>query len=794
MVYRLSWLAAIAAIALALTRLQLLLQPSEVGLPWPSVMIAAVVLGGVLTWAATTYRVRPLAILAINAVAFALAAIRLAAPNTTAFGVLPTTATAPALSEELGFALELIRFGSAPVVPVRGLVVVIALAFWGFGAAISYGFAIKRPTLPMLLPVALYLQFATIDRAAEGLGWPLAFVAVISLTLAAVRIDERRASTGRLRTARNNVVPRTRFANPLAFGTTIIVSAITAATLINAVLPPGGLVNWRSRAGIGTGISGGVSYNLFVSTVQSDLLTLSEEPVFIAKVNDGVDPTDLFWTLITLEEYDGTNWFPGSLPTHRPDTRSWERADHSYQGVVQVVDQVVRIETLRQNYLPTLASAADLESEDQLLSQTFRIRDDAALRFDALTSQGLQYQIRSNVPSDTFASLASVDGGFSPMFQAASEDGQFAGQPDAPTRPRLRPENISVFLDLPGDLDERIPIKADEVARNGATDFERALLLEQFYRDSGEFVYSVDIDPGHSATALADWLFEPESPNFRTGYCEQFSTGMAVMARALGIPSRVVLGFTPGDVGDDGLITVRQKNAHAWVELWIDNHGWVRFDPTPRADGVNPSTGSDLAFAPDQYAIPETPLQTVADPRLDQPIGADGVPLFGPDQLPLDEFLNQLDQTDVGAGGVSGNGFTFQVPQWIGVLPGLLVLLSVVPLVKLLRRRRRLRRMRQGSIEAAWAEIVDRLRDLDEPFSTGFTPLEIANQVDDSLRPLATVVTKQTYAVRPELNDLDVMTAIRSYTATEQFLSGRTTRAQRVKAWLNWTSLRKMRR
>ena len=790
MVYRLSWLAAIASIALALARLQLLLQPSETGLPWPSVMVASVTLGAVLTWAATGYRLRPISILAINGVAFSVAAIRITAPATTIFGLLPTTDTAPVMSEELAFATELIRFGSAPVVPVRGLVVVIALAFWVFGAAIAYGFAVKRPTIPMLLPVALYLQFATIDRAIDGIGWPLAFVAVVSLSLAAVRIDERRSATGRLRTRHNTVVPKTRFANPLAFGTAVVVSAITAATLISSVLPPGGLVNWRSRAGIGTGISGGVSYNLFVSTVQTDLLTLSEEPVFIAKVNEGVDPAELFWTLITLEEYDGTNWFPGNLPTRRPDTTSWERADHSYQGAIQVVDQVVRIETLRQNYLPSVTTASDLISEDQLLSQTFRVRDDAAIRFDALTSNGLQYQIRSTVPSDTFASLASTNGEFSPMFQAATEDGRFAGQPDPATRPRLRPENISVFLDLPSDLDERIPIKAAEVTQNGATDFERALLLEQFYRDSGEFVYSVDIDPGHSATDLAAWLFEPESPNFRTGYCEQFSTGMAVMARALGIPSRVVLGFTPGDVGADGLITVRQRNAHAWIELWIDNHGWVRFDPTPRADGINPSTASDLGFAPDEYAIPIAPLQTVSDPRVDQPGEADAVPLFGPDQLPLDEFLNQLDQTEGGSGAETRGTFSLDVPQWVAFIPGLAILFSLAPLWKLVRRKRRLARLRQGSVEAAWSEIVDRLRDLDEPLSTGSTPLELADQVDDSLRPLATVVTKQTYAASSELSDLDVMTAIRSYNATEQFLTERSTRPQRWKALLRVTSLR----
>ena len=64
---------------------------------------------------------------------------------------------------------------------------------------------------------------------------------------------------------------------------------------------------------------------------------------------------------------------------------------------------------------------------------------------------------------------------------------------------------------------------------------------------SDAFRYSVDIDPGHGASDLAAWLLDPESPNHRIGYCENFATAMAVMARTLGVPSRVVLGFTPGE-------------------------------------------------------------------------------------------------------------------------------------------------------------------------------------------------------------------------------------------------------
>ncbi len=132
------------------------------------------------------------------------------------------------------------------------------------------------------------------------------------------------------------------------------------------------------------------------------------------------------------------------------------------------------------------------------------------------------------------------------------------------------------------------------------------------------FTYTVDIEPGHSAEDLADWLFTDESPTSGRGYCEQFATAMAVMARTVDVPSRVVLGFTPGETGPDGVVTVRQRNAHAWVELWVDGQGWVRFDPTPRSDGVNPATNGRIRSPSNSCPRPRTsePGTAAGDPSI----------------------------------------------------------------------------------------------------------------------------------------------------------------------------------
>ena len=102
----------------------------------------------------------------------------------------------------------------------------------------------------------------------------------------------------------------------------------------------------------------------------------------------------------------------------------------------------------------------------------------------------------------------------SPIFQEAADRGVFTAQPKAPAAQGLvRPEDINEYLDLPGDFDATLGTKATELTQEGATAFEKALLLEAWFRDSNEFTYSIDIDPGHSARDLADWILDEDSPN-----------------------------------------------------------------------------------------------------------------------------------------------------------------------------------------------------------------------------------------------------------------------------------------
>ena len=93
----------------------------------------------------------------------------------------------------------------------------------------------------------------------------------------------------------------------------------------------------------------------------------------------------------------------------------------------------------------------------------------------------------------------------------------------------------------------------------------------------------------------------------REGYCEQLAIAMAMMARQVGVPSRVAVGFTSGEIIDNTVQQVTTHDAHAWPELWFPEAGWVPFEPTPRADGTvsvpSYTTPAGRVPAPDEGTV-----------------------------------------------------------------------------------------------------------------------------------------------------------------------------------------------
>ncbi|MFN3699315.1 MAG: transglutaminase domain-containing protein, partial [Dictyoglomus sp.] len=148
-------------------------------------------------------------------------------------------------------------------------------------------------------------------------------------------------------------------------------------------------------------------------------------------------------------------------------------------------------------------------------------------------------------------------------------------------------EKFLNYLQLP-PLPKRVIDLTLTITKDFERPWEKLMAIKNYLEDSYE--YSLDIPPlPDDADAVDYFLFKT-----RKGYCEQFATAFAIMSRIIGVPSRFVTGYGPGDLNPwTGMYEVRVKNAHAWVEVYLEPFGWIMVDPTPLAFEVGDRSSRD---------------------------------------------------------------------------------------------------------------------------------------------------------------------------------------------------------
>lgn len=268
-------------------------------------------------------------------------------------------------------------------------------------------------------------------------------------------------------------------------------------------------------------------------------------------------------------------------------------------------------------------------------------------------------------------------------------------------------------LELPDDVPDVIGTTAQDVTEGSENQWESAVALQDWLR-SDEFEYSLDAPADASGSALEDFLRD------RRGYCVQFSGAMTAMARSLGIPARIGVGFTAGTPTDDGEFEVRLNQAHAWPELYFEGAGWVRFEPTPGGPAGDPPPWADASGggegSDDESASPTEETAEETETAQETPPAEE-------------EETEAADDADP----LSGS-----VPTWLVLTVGavLLALLLVVPaVIRILMRRSRLSGGATARAEGVWEEIAataiddgrgwDRsrtLRDHEQRLATGLEP------------------------------------------------------------------------
>jgi hypothetical protein len=239
------------------------------------------------------------------------------------------------------------------------------------------------------------------------------------------------------------------------------------------------------------------------------------------------------------------------------------------------------------------------------------------------------------------------------------------------------------------DLPPAVEALAAEAVRGNRPSFATALALEEWFRAGYHEAIGAERPTGHGWPQLTDFLLTT-----KRGTSEQFAAGYVAVARFLGIPARLAVGYRmPAQAAADGWTTIRNGDVLAWPEVAVREIGWVPLDPTGGASASGAPAGSGLA------ALTERARQTLPPPE----------ELRDPEAAPASR---------PGAARAGGVPWTALL-----VLPALPLVgwPLAVPAAWGVRSWRRRRRPGAGAVVGAWEEVRDRLRAYGVPVTPGMT-------------------------------------------------------------------------
>ncbi len=513
---------------------------------------------------------------------------------------------------------------------------------------------------------------------------------------------------------------------PVRTGRRIGALALGVALVVPAALPAldGGLLD-GTGSGTGAGPGGGTisAVNPLVSL--QDSLNQPDNREVIRYRTNATDTKDLYLRIVALDQFDGTAWKTSERKVRGvPDRLPQPEGLGSKVATTEIKTNISSAGSYRQSWLPLPYPAT-------------RVQIDGRWRFEpegrtlvgdrGQNTRGAQYSVNSLLVKPTADQLAS-----------------------APVAPAGL---LREYTKVPEVLPEGVKDTAEKVTAGATNDYERAVKLQDWFAVDGGFTYDTNVQSGTGVTAISRFLQRKE------GFCIHFSFSMAAMARTLGIPARVAVGFTPGSPRSDGTMSVGLTDAHAWPELYFEGVGWTRFEPTPSRGTAPDYTQSEApSGGPSSPAQPEPSASTAPSAA---PSVSDTCP---PQARKLGECGAAAPQ-DLTPPGDSG----FPLGTVLGV--GLAVLVGVgVPLLPMLWRLRVTAR-RTGSggrtpadararTLAAWLEVIDTAWDHGILPDDSQTPRKAAARIvrlgglegeaADSVHRVASAVEQVLYAPDPQ--------------------------------------------
>jgi transglutaminase-like putative cysteine protease len=471
-------------------------------------------------------------------------------PATTTYGI-PWGHSLHALGDDLSRAWRQFGDAAAPAVATRAFIASCALA--GYVTAIIADTAAFRigATFEAVIPAGTLFVFgAALGADRHRVAFSALFLLAV-LPFFLLRSADRRAASSTWFVGRAAGGPSALVRGGAGLGAL----ALALAVLFGPLLPGARgrpILSWRGNSGSGPAARVTVSP---LVTIKKQLVEQSTVEVFTVKADRAA-----YWRLTSLERFDGEIW--SSQGTYRPAKGDLPIADGPGAGTKLTVKQTFGISALSSIWLPVAYRPTQYSGPSGVRYD----RNSGSLLTEADTSAGLTYA--------TTSALADLN--------AAELSGAVGPVPADVT---------STYLDLPGGFPGRITTLARSITAGASTPYAKAKALQDWFR--GNFTYDESVGPGHDDNALLRFLFLD-----RRGYCEQFAGSYAAMARAIGLPARVAVGFREGSPDANGTYHVLGRDAHAWPEVFLSGYGWVAFEPTPTRSIPGASSYTGVSPAP----------------------------------------------------------------------------------------------------------------------------------------------------------------------------------------------------
>lgn len=397
------------------------------------------------------------------------------------------------------------------------------------------------------------------------------------------------------------------------------------------------------------------------------------------------DPVPL--RLVTLERYDGRQWTSATryAPLGTGGDRSLAPGRHAQEASVEV-----RIDKLGGGWLPTPGRPVTVSDRDALVDPT----------------TGTVYT-PGDVAGLTYTATSTYDDPPTEELAAAS----------VPT------EGVKRYLALP-ELPYALGQYAARVTRGASTPYEQALAIQDEIR--GDARLSATAISGSALWRIESFLVgQKGDPGAQVGTTEQFATSFAIVARANGLPSRVVLGFRPGTPQDDGSRLVTGQDAFAWPEVYFTDLGWVPFAPSPDDDLFKRDAFEEVGTAPAPSMVPTPSDRGEPGPSVAaEPTPAEAAEVVRP-----------------------------EARSWLPWVSGAGALVVALGLLVVARTLRRLRQRRRGA-RGAWSSVLDALRLSGHPPRPHESAEQVARAADarfgtDAARSIAASAERDAFGPDP---------------------------------------------